>query len=278
MPERVFKPETKLKTDGVHIPATFPDHEFDTLERECRDLPIATEHSTVPSESHIVVRSDARSPSADRYRLTQIRLKELKASKNLKSLLITSPLPGDGKSTIALNLATALSEKGKQSVLLLEADVYRPTLVRRLGLRPWAGLTDCHKRTGDPVRAIRRIDPLSFYLLPAGQPAVDGDLLQSQFMVELMKALVSTWFDWIIIDSPPTTPIAEILLLRSLTDASLLVARAGKTPREAIEESIQNLGRDHVIGIMLNGVEGLDELYSKYYGYAASGPGRAGHT
>jgi Mrp family chromosome partitioning ATPase len=70
-----------------------------------------------------------------------------------------------------------------------------------------------------------------------------------------------------LIDSPPTTPIADILVLRAHSDATLLVARAGKTPREAIEESTRNLGRDHIFGIILNGVEGLDRAYSKYYGY-----------
>ena len=216
----------------------------------------------------MVVHTDPRSAGADRFRLVRIRLKSIQASRGLKSLLITSPLPGDGKSTVALNLATVLSENGKRPVLLLEADVYRPTLVKKLGLKPWPGLTECYKRGSDPMLAIRRIDPLGFYLLPAGQPVEDGSsLLQSNFASQLIKGLSSSSFSWILIDSPPTTPIADILVLRAHADATLLVARAGQTPREAIEESTRNLGRDHIIGIILNGVEGLDRVYSKYYGY-----------
>jgi len=119
--------------------------------------------------------------------------------------------------------------------------------------------------------AIRRIDPLGFYLLPAGRPVEEGSsLLQSNFVSQLLKGLCSSFFSWILIDSPPTTPIADILGLKAHVDATLLVAHAGRTPREAIEETTRNLGRDHIIGIILNGVEGLDRVYSKYYGYGRS--------
>jgi|SRR5271157_1101995 len=269
MPDRVLKPEME-KDDAfegadVYLPVPTAFEGADVY------LPVPTETSPVAPESRIVVHSDPRSAGADRFRLVQIRLKSLQASKNLKSLLITSPLPGDGKSTVALNLATALSEKGKHSVLLMEADVYRPALVKRLGLKPWPGLTECHRRGSDPMLAIRRIDPLGFYLLPAGRPVEDGSsLLQSNFVSQLIKGLGSSSFSWILIDSPPTTPIADILGLKAHADATLLVAHAGQTPREAIEEATRNLGRDHIIGIILNGVEGLDPIYSKYYGYGRS--------
>jgi Mrp family chromosome partitioning ATPase len=235
-------------------------------------LPVATETSAVPEESRVVVYNDPRSPAADRFRWAGMRLKSIQAARGVKTLLITSPLPGDGKSTVALNLATVLTEKGKDPVLLVEADTYRPTLVKKLGLSTWPGLYGCYKRKSDPRLAIRRIDPLGFYLLPAGQAEGEDDLLfQSTFVPQLIGNLNSSSFSWILIDSPPTTPIAEILALKAQTDATLLVARAGRTPREAIEETTRNLGRDHIIGIILNAVEGLDRIYSKYYGYVKPG-------
>jgi capsular exopolysaccharide synthesis family protein len=264
MPERIFKPE--IEKDNT--PATTPGEFLEAWERAEVDLLVPTEVSPVPPESRVVVHTDPRSGGADRFRLVQIRLKSLQASKNLKSLLITSPLPEDGKSTAALNLATALCEKGKRPVLLLEADVYRPTLINKLGLKPWAGLTECFKSKSDPMLAIRRIEPLGFYLLPAGKPDEEGhSLLQSDFISELIKRLSASAFAWILIDSPPTIPIAENLVLRAQADATLLVARARKTPREAIEESTQRLGRDHIMGIVLNDMDGRDCVYSKYYGY-----------
>jgi len=264
MSERALMPE--MKKDDMR-PAS-PEDFFQELEVADVYLPVHTETSPVGPESRLVVYSDPRSAGADRFRLLQMRLRNLRASRQLKLLLITSPEPGDGKTTVALNLAIALSERGKRPVLILEADVYRPTLTAKLGLGPWAGLTDCFESGSDPMQAIRRIEPLGFYLLPAGSPVDDGSrILQSDYISRLIKGVAATSFDWILIDSPPTTPVAEILSLRAQSDATLLVARAQKTPREAIEESIRNLGRDHIAGIVLNEVEGLDTVYSHYYGY-----------
>lgn len=257
---------SEAKKDDLH--SVSPEDFFQELDVADVFLPVPTETSPVPPESRVAVHIDPRSAGADRFRLLQMRLRNLQATRKLKILLVTSPLPGDGKTTVALNLATALTEKGKRPVLLLEADVYRPTLSQKLGLTAWPGLTDCFEHGGDPMQAIRRIEPLGFYLLPAGAPVDDGSsLLNSEFISQLIKGLASTSFDWILIDCPPTTPIAEILALRGQADGTLLVARAQKTPLEDIEESTRNLGRDHVVGIVLNDVEGLDRVYSRYYGY-----------
>jgi polysaccharide biosynthesis transport protein len=268
MPDRILKPE--IEKDDISCAS--PEEYLQALEKADVYLPVATEVSPVSEDSRLVVYNDPRSAGADRFRLVQMNLRSLQALKKLKNLLITSSLPGDGKSTVSLNLATALSEKGTRPVLLLEADVYRPTLVKKLGLNPWPGLTECYERGSDPMLAIRRIEPLGFYLLPAGQPVDDGNsgLLQSNFVTQLIKGLSASSFSWILIDSPPTTPVADILVLKAHADATLLVVRAGQTPREAIQESTRNLGRDHIIGIVLNGVQGIDSAYSKYYGYGKS--------
>jgi capsular exopolysaccharide synthesis family protein len=254
------------KKDDMH--RISPEEFFQELEAADVYLPVQTETTSVSPESRVVVYSSPRSAGADRFRLLQMRLRNLRASRQLKVLLITSPLPGDGKTTVALNLATALTERGKRPVLLLESDVYRPTMAKKLNLKPWMGVTDCFEGGLDPMQAIRRIEPLGFYLLPAGTPVDDGSrILQSEYIAHLIKGLAASSFDWILVDAPPTTPIAEILALQAQSDGTLLVARAQQTPREAIEESTRNLGRDHVVGIVLNEVQGLDRVYSHYYGY-----------
>jgi len=268
MPDDVLKPGIEMKEE---LPSLSPEDYVQPWERDDFCFPVETELSPLPAESLAVVYLDPTSVGADRFRLAQIRLKGLQAARKLKSVLITSPLPGDGKTTIALNLAIVLSENGKVPVLLLEADVYRPTLIKRLGLKAWPGLTEYLRRGEDPMLAIRRIDPLGFYLLPAGQPVGDGvSLFQSPFASQLILSLSSSSFRWILIDSPPTTPVADVLTLNGQVDATLLVARAGKTPQESVEESVRTLGPDHILGVILNGVEGLNRMYSKYYGYGKS--------
>ena len=122
------------------------------------------------------------------------------------------------------------------------------------------------------MQAVRRINPLGFYLLPAGE-ALEGDdgLFRSIIASPVFMDPALTFFRWVLIDSPPAIPVADILALKGRADATLLVARAGVTQREAIDETIRNLGADHIIGIILNGIEGLHRTYSKYCGYGGYG-------
>jgi len=114
---------------------------------------------------------------------------------------------------------------------------------------------------------LRRLKPLDWYLLPAGKASRNPtELLQTEMLGVVMDQL-TPHFDWILIDSPPVVPLTDTLSLRKYADASLLVARAGRTTQVAVEEALKLLGKQHVLGILLNGVEGLDRVYSKYGQY-----------
>lgn len=239
---------------------------FQTIEKTNTLTSIPGERTEVPPESRLVVWNNPRSLGADRFRLLRMHLQKHQSAGKLKTLILTSPLPQDGKSTVALNLATILAGQGKHKVLLLEADLRCPSLLRRLGLRPWPALSECLKDGSDPIPALRRIDPLDFYLLPAGEPpGSPTELLQSEHFTQVVQTL-SGYFDWILIDSPPTDPTVDTLALKSRADACLLIVRAGKTPRERVEEAIRQFGPGYVIGVVLNGLEGLEREYSEYYG------------
>ena len=229
--------------------------------------------------SRIVYHTDPRGIAADRFRFLRMRMREISNASKLKTILVTSALSLDGKSTVSLNLATALSEQGQTDVLLLEADLYHPTLVERLGLTAGPGLAQCIASGLDPFSVIRRLSPLGWYFLPAGNQVEDpNELLHGDEFATILRT-VSPCFKWVVIDSPPIVPIADSLALARHADASLLVVRAGRTPSEAVTAAFNSLGPKHVLGVVLNGVEGLERLYSKYnkyYGSAASpyGPAR----
>jgi capsular exopolysaccharide synthesis family protein len=224
----------------------------------------------IERSSRIVVHDDPRSPCADRFRLLRLRLNERWNAETMKTLLITSPLPHDGKSTVALNLATALAERGKRRVLLIGADLHHATLTERLGLAERCGLAQCLEDGLNSLSAIRRIEPLGWYLLPAGKARGNPtELLQGGGLAEIKQQL-SQHFEWILIDSPPVIPLADVLALKQRTDASLLVVRAGQTPTESVERSLTLLGRKHVIGIVLNGMKTFDRAYSKYYPFSGA--------
>jgi capsular exopolysaccharide synthesis family protein len=238
-----------------------------------RQFPV--EEIRVRPENRIVYYSDPRSPAADRFRLLRMRMKEHWNTGKLKKVLVTGPLVHDGKSTIVLNLASALAERGKRSVLVVEADLHRSSIGENLQLKPWAGLTEC--LTDDavsPLSAIRRLEPLGWYLLPAGEPRRNPtELLQTPTFGKIMQQL-APYFDWILVDSPPVLPLTDSLSLQQHADASLLVVRAGQTPREAIDQTVNLLGKKNILGIVLNGIERHNEpsYQQGYYNDDAMNP------
>jgi capsular exopolysaccharide synthesis family protein len=244
------------------------------LDQASKFARIPVEEVDVLPESRIIFHTDPNSPGADRFRLLRMRLRVLWNARKLRTLLITSPLPGDGKSTIALNLATALAERGKRNVLLIEADLHHSLLTEHLGIKSGPGLAECLEDGLNPLSVVRRLEPLGWYLLAAGRPrSTPTELVQGdEFSVTMEK--LSPHFDWILIDSPPVTPLTDALSLARHANATLMVARAGRTQSEAIERAIALLGQEHLLGIVLNGVEELDQLYSGYYGYSDSSNGR----
>jgi capsular exopolysaccharide synthesis family protein len=227
-----------------------------------QNIPVRQVH--LQAANRLVFQTDPQSPGAERFRLLRMRLRERSKARKLKTLLITSPLPHDGKSTVTLNLATALAEHGKKAVLLVEGDLHHSQILQQLGLEASAGLGECLDQQLDPLAAIRRIEPLGWYLLPGGAPRANAtELLQTPAVGDVLQSLAH-YFDWILIDSPPVLPLTDALSLRQRADACLLVVRADKTPREALDETVRLVGKENILGIVLNGVEGLHRLYSKY--------------
>ena len=232
----------------------------------------AEQLSSIPSlparlsaESRIVVTSDPRSPGSERFRLIRMALRNYSGGKLPKVVLITSPLPKDGKSTVALNLAASLSEGGKHKILLLEADLHRPTLLSNLGLEPMPGLSEVVESHTDPFSVIRRIEPLEIFVMSAGHFMQNpSELFQGERFHQLLDRLKAT-FDCILIDSPPAFPLADVIALKAHADGVLLVARAGVTPREAIGETIQLFKPGQVMGLILNAQEEVNQIYAKYY-------------
>jgi capsular exopolysaccharide synthesis family protein len=250
-----------------HSPSKSDREKLDGVETllELPNTPVV--QVSIETANRIVLLTEPRSPGADRFRYLRMRLRELRAHIKLKTLVITSALPQDGKSSVALNLAMALSERGRRRVLLIEADLHCPSLSGTLGIARTSGLAECLEGNLDPLSAIRRLEPLQWYLLPAGQPVGNPtELLQSNDFGNVVEK-VSPYFDWILIDTPPVAPLSDALLAAKSADACLLVVRANQTPKAAVDDALALLGPKHVAGIVFNAAEGLNHLYSKYSGY-----------
>lgn len=225
-------------------------------------VPVVT--ATLSHASRIVFFTDPDCPGADRFRLLRMRLRPLWETGKLKTLLITSAQAREGKSTVSLNVATALAEEGKKRVLLIEGDLCHPSLGESLGLSISEGLAECLEAGRNPLSLLRRVEPLGWYLLPAGRANGNtSELLQSPLLAHIFDA-VRPCFDCIVIDTPPVIPLTDTISLKQFAEAGLLVVRADVTAREAVEAAIGRMGTQNLLGILLNGSTALDRLYSDY--------------
>jgi len=223
--------------------------------------------ATITPETRIVVATDLSSPGADRFRFLRMRLRELRSAGNVRTLLVTSAVPKDGKSTVAMNLATVLADGGKSSVLLIEGDLHRPSVASALGITATRGLAECIEQSLNPLSVIQKVAPLNWYLLQAGSTQSNPTaLLQDENLGAVME-VVRAHFDWVVIDTPPLAVLTDALLLGRYADTSLMVVRAGATPKPAVNEALSRLGTKHVFGIIVNGEAELNEAASRYAGY-----------
>ncbi|GEM_PF-1172575 len=253
----------KTAAAGQVPPATstaFQDHCGSVF--DLNQVPV--EDATITSASRLVYHLDPDSPGADRFRLLRMHLGRLWESGKLRTLFVTSARAKDGKSTIVLSLATALAERGQRNILVIDGDLVRSSVAERLGIENRRGLAECLEDSLNPLLLVRRIGPLGWYLLSSGRPNTNPtELLQSSALSNVFEVL-RPHFDWIIIDTPPVIPLTDTLSIARYADAGLLVLRADRTPRHAVQNAIARIGSQHLLGMILNGSEECERLYSQY--------------
>jgi len=189
-----------------------------------------------------------------------------------KTILITSPGPGDGKTTTAINLATVMAQNGSR-VLLIDADLRKPRLHRDFGKPQSPGLTNRIAGTqseGNETASIFSTDVEGLFVMPSGNQAPNpAELLSSERMTKII-AMNARAFDHVIIDTAPMLGLADSMVLSRLVDGVIVVASAGKTAKDSIKTSMRRLMqvRAPLLGVVLNAVD-LDSpdyaYYSSYY-------------
>lgn len=224
-------------------------------------------------QSRLLSLTDSDSPTAEAFRLLGVRLRHLRRHRSLKTVLITSTIPQEGKSLVAANLACTLSLKTQERILLLEGDLRRPSLAQKFGLGRNPGLCECLEGEQSLTSSIYHLDDSNLWILPAGStPSNAQELLQSGRLSALMAEL-ARWFDWVIVDSPPVLPLADTSVWMRLVDGILLITRQGVTEKKQLQRGIEALESSKLIGALVNGSTGSAEQDYYYYrgGSTASG-------
>jgi polysaccharide biosynthesis transport protein len=184
-------------------------------------------------------------------------------------ILVTSALPGEGKSTTTLNAAIVLAQKGAR-VLLVDADLRRPTLHKTLGMGPREGLSNVLTGNISLSQAVVPTQILpNLFLLPAGTPPPNpAELLASTNMQELLVQLRNQ-YDHVVMDTPPTLSVTDAVILSTLADRVVLVIRSAQTTKQALRRARDILLQvnAHVCGVLLNAVDLASPDYYNYYEY-----------
>jgi len=225
---------------------------------------------SIPPDSRLVSVGEEESLGAEKFRFLAVRLRQLRQSRPLKKVLITSTIPQEGKSTVAANLACTLARRKQHKTLLLEGDLRRPNITAQFGLGKLPGL--CEWLRGETATInIYRLENLGVWMLPAGSaPENPLELMQSGKLSPLMDQL-EAWFDWIVIDSPPVLPLADTSLWSKLADGILLVTRRGTTEKQQLQRGLEGIDKSKLLGALVNSSSNASHAdYYQRYGYTPS--------
>jgi protein-tyrosine kinase len=209
----------------------------------------------------------------EQFRRLAGTLHHARQSHGLRSVMVTSAGPNDGKTLTSINLALVLAESYRYRVLLVDADLRRPSITNVVELVEGRGLSEALSSPTPQKLALAQLAP-GLTLLPAGRPTMNSiEALVSPRMQQILDEAL-TKFDWVILDAPPVGPTADARLLSQMAGGTLFVIRAGKSQYPDVLEAIEIVGRDQILGVVLNDVETRPSDGYYYVAEAQSANGR----
>jgi capsular exopolysaccharide synthesis family protein len=196
----------------------------------------------------------------------------MRERRKLRRIAITSSIPSEGKSLVAANLALNQSRSKVLSAVLIDGDLRRPELGRRFGFnRNLAGLSEVLRGERQLSEVVYKLKGSGLFFIPAGvTPENPIELMQSGRLQQLLEQL-DTFFDWIIIDTPPIRPLADTAVWMKLADGVLLVTREGVCEKKELERTVEVIDRSTVLGVVVNSCSSNEQkYYYARYGSAAN--------
>ena len=235
-------------------------HPLHALLGQVRELPYT------PSRDALLIKS-ARDQGieapVEEFRSLRTRLNHLQSLRVLRTLVVTSPSPAEGKTFTATNLAIAEAHLRGNTTLLADFDCRRPTVHDLLGLERSPGITDYLMGKATLAECIRRVADIDLYVMTAGTVVVNPLELLNLPEVRLLLQHLPSVFNWTILDTPPLLFAADANLLSTYCDGTLLVVRLNSTSGEMATRAIQGMSHNNLVGVVANAAR-RGELYSKY--------------
>ena len=218
----------------------------------------------------LVVTAQSTEGTAEQYRRVAASLHQAQKQQRIKIVMIASAMPAEGKTLTAANVALTLSESYGRRVLLVDADLRRPALHQVFQVSNALGLADGLEAEADRPLPLIEFSPL-LSVLPAGKPQADPMRLLVSGAMRRVLAEAGEAFDWVIVDTPPLGIVSDAHLLAEMVDKVVLVVRATVTPYDQVTAATNRLGREKIMGVVLNGVTEQDVTHAyEQYGYGHS--------
>ncbi|MDB4990183.1 MAG: Tyrosine-protein kinase EpsD [Myxococcaceae bacterium] len=220
------------------------------------------------SERDMIVHLEPRSTAAECCRTIRTNITFQAADRPLRTIAVTSAMPKDGKTTVAVSLATALAQSGRR-VLLIDTDMRKPRLHRVFKLPGGPGITSVLAGEATLDEVVRATDVPDMSFMQCGPlPPNPSELLHTRRFAEVIEEARSK-YDTVIFDTPPLGAVTDPAIIATQVDGTVLVVRSGSTTRNGVDAALRQLSSvsARLLGIVLNGVDLTDSNYGSYYAY-----------
>jgi capsular exopolysaccharide synthesis family protein len=203
----------------------------------------------------VVFEGEEQQKGAEEFRSLRSRLYRARKQESLKSILVASALPGEGRSFVAANLAHVLALQAGCRVLLIDADLRTPALHFAFGTTSEPGLSEYLLQEADEFAIMQRGASEGLYLIPSGRAVHGQTELVANGQLQSLIDRIGSLFDWIIIDSPAAIPVTDAGLLANACDGVLLVVRSHSTPFDVVRRVKERFREESLVGVVLNKIE-----------------------
>ncbi len=207
---------------------------------------------------------------AEQFRTLRSRLYQLQQQQPVRIVLVTSALPGEGKSFVALNLAQAIVRQHERRALLIDADLRASKLHICMGAPSAPGLADYLCGEADEFSTIQNDAQDNLFLIPAGRSVSNPAELLANGRLKILLDRLAPLFDWIIVDAPPVLPVSDASVLAGMCDGVIFVVSAGSTAFDLAQAACQELQDKNLLGVVLNRAK-EEATYGAYSYYGGNG-------
>lgn len=242
------------------MPSFASPFSVDTLLSRCAHIEWKPDLSTM-----LFMNGNDGAEGTEQYRTLRSRLYHMREKMTLKTLLVTSALPKEGKSFTAANLAQVMVRQHGRRVLLIDADLRAPRLHLMLGTISGPGLSEYLQAKNDEFSIMQRGDQDNLFFIPSGTSLDDPAEMVGNGRLKMLLQRVEPLFDWIIIDSPPAIPVSDAAVLSKACDGVLMVVRSNATPSDVARKARMEFPDQALLGVVLNGTSKDAAPYARYY-------------